>query len=145
MIGRRDRDTLNMLYPSTNTQFISMRVEVSGVTVGWAVLLATDMRAHKYFGDLRVGSIVDCLAVPGHAAGVVRGGRAMSSRSRRRSHCLESDGRRVGGGLKSNGFMPGPSTFLFGASKTLAKLLRSDEGLQGGHLNRGDGDGPINL
>jgi hypothetical protein len=145
MIGRRDRDTLNILYPSTNTRFIRMRVEVSGVTVGWAVLLATGMRSHKYFGDLRVGSIVDCLAVPGHAADVVRGA----------VRCLQdSDVDLIVSnqmadawveGLKSNGFMAGPSTFLFGASKALENLLQVDESLQGVHLNRGDGDGPINL
>ena len=145
MIGRRDRDTLNILYPSTDARFLRMRVEVSGVTTGWAVLLATDMRAHKYFGDLRVGSIVDCLAVPGHAADVVRG--AVQCLSDRDVDLIVSNQMADAWveGLQSNGFMAGPSTFFFGASKALESLLHADGSLRGVHLNRGDGDGPINL
>ena len=145
MIGRRDRDTLNILYPSANSRFLRMRVEVSGVTIGWAVLLATDMRSHKYFGDLRVGSIVDCLAVPGHAADVVRG--AVRCLHDHNVDLIVSNQMADAWvtGMKRSGFMAGPSTFLFGASKALESLLQVNESLQGVHLNRGDGDGPINL
>jgi hypothetical protein len=48
-------------------------------------------------------------------------------------------------GLEHNGFRRGPSNFLFGASKPLLRLLQSDSQLADSHLNRGDGDGPINL
>jgi hypothetical protein len=48
-------------------------------------------------------------------------------------------------GMKRSGFMAGTSTFIFGACKALESLLQVNESLQGVHLNRGDGDGPINL
>ena len=145
MIGRRDRETLQILYPPSDRRFIRMVVDVSGVTVGWALLLATEMRSHAYFGDLRVGSLVDCLAVPGHAADVVRG--AVRCLSDRNVDLIVSNQMADAwvSGLRTNAFIAGPSTFLFGASKALASLLEVDGARQGVHLNRGDGDGPINL
>jgi hypothetical protein len=145
MIGRRDSETLNVLYPPGDHRFIRMAVDVSGVTVGWALLLATDMRSHAYFGDLRVGSLVDCLAVPGHAADVVRA--AVECLRDRGVDLIVSNQMADAwiSGLKTNAFLAGPSTFLFGASKELESLLTVDEAMQGVHLNRGDGDGPINL
>ena len=33
--------------------------------VGWAVVLYVPMQGHNYFGNMRVGSLIDCLALPG--------------------------------------------------------------------------------
>ncbi|HEY2743916.1 MAG TPA: hypothetical protein VGL86_04820, partial [Polyangia bacterium] len=66
MVATRDAATLARLYPRAEPRFIRVRVARAAATVGWAVLLATDMRAHPHFGTMRVGTIVDCLAVPGH-------------------------------------------------------------------------------
>ena len=55
----RDAATLDQLYPPSDPRFL--RVRAVG---GWAVLLDTQMRDHKQFGDMRVGTIVDCLAPP---------------------------------------------------------------------------------
>jgi hypothetical protein len=145
MVGVRDRDTLNVLYPKADPRFIRVLVEDRGVAAGWAVLLATDMRAHKYFGNLRVGSIVDCLARPGHEAGVA--GAAVRWLQQTNVDLVVSNQMAAAwvNGLKRNGFLAGPSTFLFGGSKTLERLLDADERMPGVHLNRGDGDGPIHL
>jgi hypothetical protein len=44
--------------------------------------------------------------------------------------------------LRANGFLQGPSNYLLGASKPLSALA---DPLSECHINRGDGDGPVNL
>ena len=63
LLAERDAATLDQLYPSSDPRFL--RVHAVG---GWAVLLDTRMQDHKQFGDMRVGTIVDCLAPPESAA-----------------------------------------------------------------------------
>jgi hypothetical protein len=49
-------------------------------------------------------------------------------------------------GLKTCGFMEGPSNFIFSASGKLAELMAPfPEEILDGHFNRGDADGPIHL
>lgn len=143
-VGSRDRASLEILYPPDDPRFIRVLATRGGRAIGWAVLLATAMRDHKYFGNLQVGSIVDCLAAPEQAAAVVAAAVG----------CLETRGVDLivsnqlseawVRGLELNGFRRGPSTFLFGLSKSLRQLVGADAPA-GGHINRGDGDGPINL
>ena len=145
IIAVRDRATLDVLYPARDPRFIRLVVERHGRPLGWATLLATAMQDHKYFGNLRVGTIVDCLAPPEHAHSVVSAA----------TRCLRDRGVDLivsnqasaswARGLERSGFVPGPATFLFGASKAFAALSGSHTTLGDHHLNRGDGDGPINL
>jgi hypothetical protein len=96
-------------------------------------------------GNLRVGTIVDCLAAPDAASGVIAG--AVRCLQDRGADLIVSNQMSAAWvhGLEKNGFRSGPSNFLFGASKPLLRLLKSDDQLTDSHLNRGDGDGPINL
>jgi hypothetical protein len=141
----RDRQTLDALYPRHRSRFIRLLVEQRGRPIGWAVLLATDMRQHKYFGSLRVGSIVDGLARREDAHRVVTA--AVQCLRERGVDLIVSNQASSAWtrGLERGGFVAGPSTFLFGASKALAALAGADLHLGDYHLNRGDGDGPINL
>ena len=48
--------------------------------------------------------------------------------------------------LKKNFFLQGPTNFAFATSKNLTnEILKIDKDFKNIHLNRGDGDGPINL
>lgn len=113
---------------------------------GWAVMLDTEMREHKQFGNLRVGTIVDCLARPEDAGAVVSAA----------TRVLEERGVDViisnqahaawGEALRAAGFLAGPTNFVFAASKAMAGLLAPFEAAaMEMHINRGDGDGPIHL
>ncbi|HEX3727108.1 MAG TPA: hypothetical protein VHV08_12725, partial [Pirellulales bacterium] len=104
------------------------------------------MQGHNYFGDMRVGSLIDCLALPGqenkvalaamrylsgHAADIVVTN--LSHRSWRLA-------------LESAGFWEGPSNFIFAASKKVsAQLEPFEENKHRLHMTRGDGGGPQNL
>ena len=146
MVGVRDARILNILYPPENTRFIRLRIIDSGRLAGWAVLLDTHMSQNKYFGNMRVGSIIDCLARPEDAHKVIfvasqvlerRGVDLMLSNQSHAVWCA---------GLKQAGFLRGPSNYLFMTSPPLTDLLRQiDPDANGAHMTRGDGDGPIHL
>src|SRR5205823_3271253 len=139
MIARRDCETLNIVYQSTSKKFLCYKIVRGGSVVGWAVLLDTQMVDNKYFGNLRVGSIVDCLASPENASGVVRaatkvledrGVDLIVSNQSHNAWCA---------GLRDAGFLRGPSNYPFWVSKELAKLLHPlQANLAQYHLTRGD-------
>jgi hypothetical protein len=146
LVALRNRETLNILYPKENTKFRRLLVRSEGKAVGWAVSLDTAMRDHKYFGDLRVGSIVDCFGDPQHAALVAA--QALADLKTRGVDLVVSNQshRAWGDALRLAGFLVGPSNYLFAASPQLAARLDPfDAHRTELHFNRGDGDGPIHL
>lgn len=146
MIAVRDAETLRILYPKDDGRFIRLKVSDRSGPIGWAVLLNTALSNHKQFGNMRLGSIVDCFASAGDATQVVGAARAhleslgVDLIVSNQSHTAWRQG------FRRAGFFPGPSNFIFASSRELTRLLRRegirDEDL---HVNRGDGDGPINL
>lgn len=146
MIGARDQNTLNALYPPGMSRFLRFKIARGPKIIGWVVGLDTSMNSNPYFGNLRVGSIVDCLAAPEDAGAVIRA--AADALDRRGVDLVVSNQSYQAwcAALKQAGFLPGPSNFPFAASRELAKLLAalgvSNKGM---HMTRGDGDGPIHL
>lgn len=66
LIAMRDAATLNLLVPEQGyPEGIRIRVSSKGRTVGWAVLRDRKLSGDRQFGNLRAGSIIDALAVPG--------------------------------------------------------------------------------
>ena len=146
MVAVRNADVLNILYPPDNPRFIRLKVLEGQRVAGWAVVLDTLMSGDKYFGNMRVGSIVDCLAAPGDASLVMAA--AARFLERREVDLLLSNQSHPAWrrGLRNAGFIQGPSNFFFTASRQLTRLLdEADPAGAGIHLNRGDGDGPIHL
>lgn len=146
LIAVRDHQILNALYPATNSRFIRLKIMRDQQTVGWSVLLNTQMSGHKQFGDMRVGTLVDCLAKPADAGDVVAcsrevlekgGADLVISNQASQAWCLA---------LRNAGFIEGPSNFPFFMSPKLAELLQPlEDSALGFHINRGDGDGPVHL
>ena len=142
----RDARVLNLRYPREDACFIRLRVERAGRLLGWAVLLATGMREHKHFGDLRVGTIVDCLAMPEDAQAVA--GAAAAELRRRDVDLIVSNQTHAAwcAAFRRAGFLEGPSNRIFAASVKLGQLLGPLAENQGRlHITRGDGVGPIHL
>jgi hypothetical protein len=139
VLAGRDARTLDQLYPAGDSRFL--RVRAAG---GWAVLLDTAMEGHKQFGNIRVGTIVDCLAPIDDAATVIRA--ATRTLEERGVDLIVSNQLHAAwrGALDGAGFRRGPSNFLFAASPALAALMPEAEDGEF-HINRGDGDGPIHL
>lgn len=142
----RDADTLNLMYTPANKKYIRLRVNQGGKYIGWVLLMATEMRNHKQFGDMKVGSIIDIIAVEAKEKEV------LSSATKYLAGCgvdlivTNQASGRYNDALKQIGYMKGPSNFILGTSKKLTELLSQYNcSLTNMHMNRGDGDGPIHL
>ena len=139
LLARRDAETLDELYPASDPRFL--RVRAAG---GWAVLLDTQMRDHKQFGALRVGTIVDCLAPAESADAVVRAAAGLLAERGVDlivSNQLHAAWSRA---LLDCGFRLGPSNYLLALSPKFAECA-GGAAAERFHANRGDGDGPIHL
>jgi hypothetical protein len=145
-IAVRDRQNLDVLYPASDPRFIRLKVMRDGRPVGWAVLLNTQMSDHKHFGNMRVGTLADCLAKPEDAADVVACARDVLEKANVDLIVSNQGSHAWGQALKSRGFMRGPSNLPFVASPALAPRLEPFAvNAKTFHLTRGDGDGPIHL
>jgi hypothetical protein len=146
MIGVRDSRGLNALYPRTMPRITRLKVFSGQSMIGWAVVRNTQMKGHKHFGDLNVGTLVDCLAP-------ARGAPAIAEAAERfleekgvdlivTNQCHEA----WRSALLGLGFLEGPSNFVLAVSPGLRKLLDPfDQKVSEIHMTRGDGDGPIHL
>jgi hypothetical protein len=109
---------------------------------GWAVGKATQMHGNPYFGDLKVGTLVDLLVHPDDALDVEAVMGAACERLRELGVDLIvtnlSDGR-LTRAARRLGFAAGPSNYHF-YTRNLPKLK-----LHECHLTRGDSDGDSRL
>jgi hypothetical protein len=122
LMAKRDAATLERLYPASDPRFL--RVRAAG---GWAVLLDTQMEGHKQFGDMRVGTIVDCLAPPECAGAVVR---AAAGLLEQRGVDLIVSNQLHGAwctALVESGFRIGPSNYLLALSPALAEAAGGEK------------------
>ncbi len=145
-VGDRRAGALNCLYPVEHGEYIRLVVTRDDDVIGWSVVLDTRMRDHKYFGDLRVGTLADCFAAAGEAPAVV----AAADRflTQRRVDIVVSNQLHPawGGALREIGYEEGPSNFFFYFSADLASELGELPAWERhAHVNRGDGEGPGNL
>jgi hypothetical protein len=140
-VGVRNAAMLRLLFSSTDRNFRRIAVSAGGDRVGWAVVLETQMKRNKYFGDMKVGVIADCLARPEHAGAVIQAA----------ADCLSHAGVDItvanfqhAAWLQAclrAGFFQGPSTHCLALSPNLARMARNE----GMHVSRGDSDGLVNF
>ncbi|MBD3216933.1 MAG: hypothetical protein GF310_01560 [candidate division Zixibacteria bacterium] len=139
MSAVRDSNLLNTLYPSSDERFIRLRVSFGKNNVGWAVLLSVQLKDHDSYGSMKLGSIVNCLSLPGFEEYVIEQATKIlktldvdlivtnqSYKSWRRA-------------MNNCGFMQGPSNFFIAMSPPLARLLEPlQKHLDLIHINRAD-------
>lgn len=145
-IAERTLPALEKLYPPHHPRFLKLRVKRGGNLVGWAVALDTPMRHSRHFGNLRVGSVVDVLALPGEETAVAQ---AVTGCLRRQGADVLVTNQAHAAWLSAfrrAGWLPGPSNFIFAAAPQLAKRLTPwPAACARAHLTRGDGEGPTHL
>ena len=145
LIADRSSAAFNILYPP-DKNFICLKIAREGETVGWAVLLDTQMRDNKYFGNLRVGTIADAFAAPEHSTEIIQAATQILEERNVDLVIANHSNTAWGKAFLSNGYFEGPSNFIFAASKPLAeKLAPLDTNRPNIYFMRGDGDGPVNL
>jgi hypothetical protein len=136
----RDAEALRILYPAAETHLTRIVMKRDGSAAGWAVV--GERRKDEKYGNMRVGSVVDCFALPGEWFSVVRGATQTLERQGFDLILSNQSHQSWGEAFKAAGYLPGPSNFIFAASKKLADLLTPFEGMRPRmHLTRADGDG----
>jgi hypothetical protein len=105
------------------------------------------MDRNKYFGDMTVGVIADCLALPSDARFVMQ---AAANHARELGVDVTLANFQHPAWVAAShraGFFSGPSNHGLTLSPALLRRLNSGatEGLAGVHLTRGDSDGLVNL
>ena len=142
----RDQANQDTLYPETNSTNIKLRIQKDGVDIGWAVVRNTRMKDDKYFGNLQLGSLVDCLARAGEEHAVAEQATRFLQAAGADLVITNQSHERWIGGLRRAGYGVGPSNFAIACSPQLVKQLGTSGGFRSQiHFNRGDGDGPIHL
>jgi hypothetical protein len=142
----RDRRTLESLYPATNPKMKIFLIESDAQPVGWSVCFNATMKYHRHFGNLQVGSILDCMAVPdAMASTAILTDREMAAQGADLVLVNHSHAEWVEA-FRTAGFLSGPSNYMLGMSKKLTEALRAvRDGERHVHVTRGDGDGRIHL
>ncbi len=145
LVAQRDSAALASMYSPDDRPYLRFVHRSSAGSTAWCVALDTQMSGDKYFGDLRVATIVDAFGGASDAVALMsKVTRALAGRgvdiilTNQSSEIWTSALRRLG-------FLTQPSNFLFAASPALVNALGSVGDLGAFHLTRGDGDGPINL
>jgi hypothetical protein len=141
----RNAEALRTLYPPELTHLTRLVAKRNGSAIGWAVV--GERRKDAKYGSMRVGSVVDCFALPGELFSVVRCATQMLERQGFDLILSNQSHRAWGAAFQAAGYLPGPSNFIFAASKKLAELLAPFEEVRPRmHLTRADGDGlPANF
>jgi hypothetical protein len=141
----RDRSTLDLLYPLTTGRSTVSLVSRGASAIGWAAWLHTPMREDQYFGNLRLVTILDCVAAAGHAEAVALAitrhldGSGADLLITNQAHSLWNSA------FRKAGFLPAASNYLLATSKQLHAATLAGGGEERVHLTRGDGDGRIHL
>ena len=143
----RDAAMMNRLLPEGRWPPVQrLRVESGGRVVGWAAVMDTQMKGNDNYGDLRVGSIVDCLARPEDAGEVVAAATAFLRRAGVDLVVSNQAHPAWARGFAQNGYAVLPGRRVFAASPALRELLSPfDETARGLHLTNLDGHGPMAL
>jgi hypothetical protein len=136
----RSADALHVLYPPAQKHLTRLVVKRNGTAIGWAVV--GERRKDAKYGNMRVGSVVDCFALPGSWFSVVRCATQTLERQGFDLILSNQSHQAWGNAFKAAGYLTGPSNFIFAASKKLAELLAPFEAVRPRmHLTRADGDG----
>jgi len=142
----RDRYTLESLYPVSDRRTKILLIERGGQPVGWSVCFNAQQLNHHHFGNLQVGSILDCLALPdAMTSTAILTDRELAGQGAdlvlvNHSHADWTEA------FRRAGFLSGPSNYMLAMPKKLTETVRSTLGGEDHiHVTRGDGDGRIHL
>ena len=147
LLANRSSKNLNTIYPVNNNTLIRLKIMLEKKIIGWCVLKKTKLLNHKQFGNMYLGSIVDCLCLDGHEKIIISCATDYLMKSNVDLIVTNQSSQFFCSALQKNGFLKGPSNFALALSKYFYKNIPGGlkQNLSNLHFNRGDGDGPINL
>lgn len=135
----RDSRVLRSIYPPENRDITRLKFLVDGKIAGWAVLKITQLKDHNHFGNMRLGTIVDCFSLRGFEDVAIFAATEYLEQQNpdlivsNQSHQDWCDA------LSHSGYIQGPSNFLFASSKELTALLDPiEQNIHKISMNRGN-------
>ncbi len=144
---RSDATSLNIVYPPDDHRYIRLRVKRKGTKhdIGWIVVASKQMTNNHYFGDLKVGTLVDGfgrsedvpLLVSAGLNHLVGAGADIIIANFSHSAWVEA--------CRRSGMFGGPSNFQIFVSPKGGPLLEESCPLHHIHVARGHSDGMDNL
>lgn len=143
-LGLRDAATLNALLPRDGwPESIRIRVRREGRDIGWVAVMDRALEHDARFGSLRVGTVIDALALPEDASAVVGVAKRFLRERGVDIICSNQSHPAWVQGFARSGFVVLPARRYFAASPALQAALEPfDETARGLHLTNLDGHGP---
>lgn len=145
IIAKRDHYVLNKLYPKRSSKFHKLKITRNDTCIGWVVLLCTKMENDKYFGNLNLGSVIDAFSSPENAELLIYKSVEYLKKLNADLIVVNHANQKWRKPFQKNGFIKGPSNFIFGISKGIEEYYGDTIDFENSFMMRGDGDGPINL
>jgi hypothetical protein len=137
---------LDALYPPGDQRYLRFRFRCGANIVGWVVLLDTPMHDDQYFGNLRVGVLLDGVGRLEYLQAIVRAATELLAQRGVDLIVTNQAHHAWTRAVRRSGYLPGPSNYLLALSPKCRELLEPlSENLPRVHLTRGDGDGRIHL
>lgn len=138
----RNREMLRSLYPLADGRITAWLIRHRGAVLGWAATMNTQMENHKYFGNMRVGTILDCVAAPEG----IRACAALVTKilARQGADLIVTNQSHVDliRAFRQTGFLSGRSNYILATSKGFSEAISKQQGgRQRVHFTRGDSDG----
>ena len=145
-IAVRDSRTMNRLLPESGwPEAEILRIERDGATIGWAAVRCSTLLDDARFGDLRVGSVIDALALPGCEGSILRAATAHLELQKAEVIVANFSSGVWLDGFRRCGFLVSQSRRTLVASPTLVSQIGEDAASADMHLTPLDGDGPLGL
>jgi hypothetical protein len=145
LIGDRSKAVLQSLYPDGHQHLIKLRISAkdTGRLLGWAVITASQLKSHRYFGDMRLGAIVDMLAEPKDAYRLLSGALVAMQRSGSDLVVVNHSDQRWNEAFARAGMLQWKTNFhLFLSPKLLKRFEPIKQYDSRFYFTRGDGHGP---
>lgn len=144
---RSDATALNIVYPPDDQRYVRIRVRRKGTKAeaGWVVVASKQMSNNHYFGNLKVGTLVDGFGCAEDVSALLAAGL---------NHLVESGVDIIvanfshaawAAACRRSGMFSGPSNFQIFISPQGPTLLEASCPLDQLHIARGHSDGMDNL
>jgi hypothetical protein len=138
----RDELTLPAIFPASDPRIHRFLLRYQNRPVGWTAAYLTQQENNKYFGNLRLATILDGLvADPAHLPALLRMTRDALAGLSAQLVILNQCHKEWLSALPLAGFFAGPSNYVGACSKPLGDAV--ERGSM--HITRADGDGRIHL
>ncbi len=144
---RSDATALNIVYPPDDHRYVRLRVRKPRANrdAGWVVVALKQMEENHYFGNLKVGTLVDGFGRAEDVPGLVRAGLAHLASLGADIAVANFSHRSWTRACRLAGMFSGPSNFSVFVSPKGNSILEEAYPLDHLHVARGHSDGMDNL